>query len=106
MITAAEVVGAVRRQATEHPERVARSCYIGQNGPSCIIGHALTDLGVGENALIPLNTDSITYLIDFLFPTLARTPQVVEWLQKVQDVQDKGWSWFTAVHEADWAVLV
>jgi len=106
MITASEVVGAVRRQAAEHPEKTARSCYIGQDGPSCIIGHALTDLGVGEDTLIPLNTDSITYLVSFLFPTVARSPQIVEWLQRVQDRQDKGWAWSVAVHDADWAVMV
>lgn len=108
MITATELVGAVRDVAARYPERTIGNepCYyIFDDCPVCLLGHALIGLGVEPDSLLPYNTDTINQVVEALLPEVGRSPAVVDWLRLVQENQDRGWKWSTAVKDADWSVV-
>ena len=68
--------------------------------PQCIVGAALVELGVEPDWFVKegVNRMSITSVLRAL--DMGATPEQVEWLHRVQRLQDNHLSWESAVHWA------
>jgi hypothetical protein len=111
-----DVITEVRRAADLHPDKVMSQggClyFTGDGEPSCIIGHAIHALGAtledvgGSNNSLTCNVifgfgdspESSTFWV----PSV-RYPPTMNWLYKVQALQDMQFSWAEAVRRADQA---
>ena len=105
-----QLISSVRAHAAQNPDYVYSShsdlsygacVYIYDGSASCLIGHALLDVGlidlsfgVGENNHLP-----IWELLPLLGVTLDTEEDL--WLRDVQNYQDLGTSWGESVKLAD-----
>jgi len=102
-----KIIAEVRAKAAADPEYLyprteAGGCSYLRNGqPSCIVGHALWNLGLidaqwkGDD----LGISDISHIINHEGWEL--TIGEIDWLSKVQDNQDNGWPWGQSVARAD-----
>lgn len=104
-----ELTKAVQKIANEHPDFTYRSntsvCSYrpdDRNLKGCLIGAALTQIGVDINAMPWAENPTIEEALKQLeFPTSLHT----RWLAYVQESQDTGYSWKLAVQIADKQIL-
>jgi hypothetical protein len=112
------LVNRVRELAMAHPDRQA-DCfyYCPDHTPNCIMGHALTDLGVTYEQMrechrgttLPrgyslgnVERDVFHVAVDLIDKNISHAEHNWGmWLNKVQEFQDNGRSWQQAVREAD-----
>ena len=105
-----KLVAAVRALAAENPERVYASCSVAgcvykptkqQDGGTygCIVGEALRRIGVSSTGLDSVDGEQGIY--SRLFQIGIRDDVQIDWLTKVQGLQDSGTSWSEAVLKAD-----
>jgi hypothetical protein len=105
------VTEAVRRLAEADPDRTEACAYVGANGPECIVGCALIQLGVPAEWFHgqltgfqgTRNDENISKLADVELGWGYAGPDsdLVAWLFTVQDAQDRGKTWGNAVRIAD-----
>src|SRR5690606_1231334 len=105
-----DVVKEVRRLAEEQPDHVYSapegeeicSYVTGKDGKGCIVGQALSRLGVPESALRGIEGEG-AYALPELIPYLAgrEDKRSRRWLTLIQSRQDGGRTWWQAVTEAD-----
>lgn len=109
MITVEQLRAAVRAQAAEDPDRVyvkelGDTCLYEPtvlNSKGCIVGAALTALGVPPERLPGLpgwGTQSVQFKLSPLVEPAATDDR---WTMEVQCRQDDGMTWADAVHAAD-----
>lgn len=99
----------VRALAQERPNYSdeTRCRYFSDGQPSCIIGYALSRMGLPDEVLDLVgqhNDQSITSLNVHMARSgmeYSDSPEAVRWLGVVQTYQDKGSSWSQAVSKAD-----
>lgn len=115
MATGKELVAEVRRLAAEQPDFIYGNqegaeenecsyfgCAVGDsNGQACIVGQAMTNLGVDMERLEDLEKSGISAgiiaaLEDGLVP-IKHTGEDAQWLANVQYYQDNGRPWGEAV---------
>lgn len=111
--TATELIAATRKIAASRPGHVydppavggahvhdGGDCVYSLDGqPSCLIGHALEDLGLLGVAAKAGNETSIDTLIGRIGLQFTRRQR--QWLKQVQTLQDGGESWGSAVADTD-----
>lgn len=106
MVDLNEIVLEIRHLAEKSPDYVyeppeGRPClYMHDTGPGCIVGHALTNLGV------TLRPQDEGLRATQLLRSLGIVPQNIysdeaNWIEWVQDAQDDGKPWLYAVERAD-----
>lgn len=101
-----KIIDAVRAKAAELPDYIYQktsngSCkYIHHGAPSCIIGHALWNVGLinAHCDFDKLDLSSFGYVIREHWDLSDRE---IKWLEDVQYKQDRGTSWGNAVVSAD-----
>ena len=105
-----KIIAEVRKVAAEHPDYIYQkidgvshgSClYIYNNKPSCIIGHALWNVG-----LIDANWKGDTRAISDIRSIIGcegwpLDSSEINWLAAVQHSQDRGTTWSGSVRAAD-----
>jgi hypothetical protein len=129
MISFGAVVDEIRRLAGEFPGRKAESVLLDGRIPVCIVGHALVNLGVElemrpqldewdepmseDNALLYRDgvrvgkaDDAVDGMDWNALGFVEPTEDQLGWAYKVQRLQDIGYAWDLAVHEADVDVKV
>ena len=98
-----KLIAEVRKVAGERPDFIAPGdcVYVSDGQPSCLIGHALWNLGlVDENTEYRhLNDEGITAASAFL--NLDIEGLEIDWLSEVQIYQDARFAWSDAVQRAD-----
>lgn len=113
-ITAEQLVQKVREQAQAHPDKVYRkdpevnsgsACvYAHSKEPGCIIGWALHDLGWSLDDLRTLDDFDDAGIVDLVddgnIPGVTLDQAGVDWLSRVQSLQDSGERWGEAVAQA------
>lgn len=106
LITGADVVQKVREIAAADPEHVywredreVPCTYVGtQTSEACIVGRALTQLGIPRYCL----EHQIVHVKELLnVINIQSTPKDADWLLDVQALQDVGYAWGKAVEQAD-----
>ena len=107
--TSADVVAQVRALAQERPDYVYQrplgnpetecSYLTGADGQGCIMGQALTRLGVSIEALSTIEGENVMAALPRL--AVRTTPSDGWWLRAVQEQQDHGSTWGQAVRRAD-----
>lgn len=102
------VINAVREVAAEDPSYVFTDVcrYVDQQGPACIVGHALWNLGLIDSTFYHdyANDEGIDCLLETLHATTEAyemSENEADWLKRVQDMQDSKTAWGTAVSLAD-----
>lgn len=110
-----QLISIVRAKAAETPDYIYRpptlngAClYVHQGKPSCIIGHALWEVGLIDanlpgassgSSVFHINEESIrTVAVDL---ELDLSIAEINWLAHVQGKQDRASSWGDAVASAD-----
>jgi hypothetical protein len=104
-----QLISLVRRKAQDNPDFVytppmglGGDCnYMHEDGPGCIIGHALAGAGLIDRlfAFNPGNAETVMTLNESL--ELGLHPTEVTWLRAVQAWQDTSSTWSRAVETAD-----
>ena len=110
IVTATEVIAEVRKVAAKMPDHLGLvdggGChYVHKGAPSCIIGHALWNLGVidAEFENRGINGSGVRALTDLISGIDDTTEDEMDrtWLYEVQESQDSGAEWAHAVAQAD-----
>jgi hypothetical protein len=106
-VTAEQIIAEVRRLAAERPDYVyekpefsAYCLYMHGDGPGCIFGHALHNLG-WDFSEEQKGTITSILLGDGPDPLVETTSQQRLWMRAVQSKQDNAFTWGKAVELAD-----
>lgn len=118
--SASDVAKAVRKLAVKNPDfnytmqeerpSISTDCsYLSaglgvEGGKACIVGQALTSLGVSDKHLSQVETLHASIAVIRLAENLlssAGDNKTLDWLDRVQEYQDRGVTWSNAVELAD-----
>ena len=103
-----QVIDRIIKLADENPDRIADCKYFDQGEPCCIVGHVLAELGAVQDF------DESVRVGDYTFPNSeaadsicwdvfdVEEPDPIEetFLVTVQELQDEGCRWGSAVDDA------
>lgn len=101
-----KLIAEVRKVAERNPDHVyakpSTGCvYVSGGQPSCIVGHALWNLGsIDANMeLVPDNTSGMHGILDHL--QIELDSRELDWLIDAQNYQDTRGTWSQAIWRAD-----
>lgn len=98
-----KLIAETRKVATENPDFVYEGVcqYVDGGKPACLIGHALWNLGLIDEALErqSVNDDGVRFITNHL--EIALDDSEESWLTRTQSGQDNGISWGMSVVHAD-----
>lgn len=103
-VSSKELIDEVKALAEQFPDRKAHFRYVIDGKACCIVGTALNNIGVPLYMLAEVNFRCISSWVDndgaFPFDIEFVHQNDAEWLEKVQDFQDRGLTWAESVKRA------
>lgn len=93
------LIAEVRTLAGEFPNRTAMAEYVSNDNPECIIGVALSRMGVSTGTLFDKRGKFVSEVCRDL--GMDGTQDQESWLTAVQELQDADMPWGEAVSTAD-----